>query len=249
MSLTPYVHLDRGVLRDAQGGSMLDLPTEARTHLERVLRLQAGAPLVVADGEGREAAALLGVGTVVVDGPIVQQEASRPELHLVQALAKGRKTDEIVRSATELGVDSLLVVQSQRSVTKPDPNKAGRMAQRWRGIARSAAEQARRARLPRIEGPVPMADLLAGWPPQVAGVIGHPAAESTLRTGLASIEVPEDGALVAAVGPEGGWTEQELSDFSDRGLRPVRLGPSVLRTEHAGHALCAVLSFYLGRMG
>lgn len=248
MSLTPYVHLALGSLREVAGGAMVPLPDEARTHLERVLRLKAGAKLVVADGEGREAAALLGVGNVVIDGPVVSHDAPAVELHLVQGLAKGRKTDDIVRSATELGVDRVTIVASQRSVTKPVDNKRERMADRWRSVARGAAEQSRRARLPVIEGPVKLDELLASWPEGTIGVIGHPAASNPLRAGLGRLDEVGITSFVAAVGPEGGWDDRELDALEGVSLVPVTLGQTVLRTEHAGHALCAVVAFHLGRM-
>lgn len=248
MSLRPYVHLEPGSLRGVPEGGVVDLPDEARSHLERVLRLQAGAPLVVADGRGREAAAILGVGQVVIDGVVIEHPPARPELRLVQALGKGRKADDVVRSATELGVDSVVLVASQRSVTKPAAGREARLTARWRSIAVAAAEQSRRPHLPEVWGPVALADEVSAWPDDAVGVIAHPAADFGLRRQLESLDLAEAGVVTAAIGPEGGWTDQEVRLLESAGLLAARLGPSVLRTEHAGHALCAILAFELGRM-
>ncbi len=248
MSLVPYVHLPLGSLRDVPAGAALPLDPDQRRHLHRALRLQAGAEVVVADGEGRESPATLGVNTVVVTGPVLLHPPAAPRLHLVQALAKGRKVDEVVRSATELGVDRISVVASARSVLKVAEDKADRLVERWRAVARAAAEQARRPWLPEVEGPAPFDAWLAGLESRVAGVVGHPAAEHPLREVLAEVDLASTGELLAVVGPEGGFTDEEVEALARAGIPAARLGGSVLRTEHAGHALCAVLAFHLGRM-
>lgn len=248
MSLTPYVHLALGALVDAGPGDHVDLPDEARGHLERVLRLRAGADLVVADGQGREATAHLAGPSAELVGAVVHHPAPDRDLHLVQALAKGRKTDDIVRSATELGVDRITLVASQRSVTKVDASKQARAADRWRSVARAAAEQSRRPWLPVVEGPVSVDALVASWTAPITGVIGHPAAKGSITPLLGDIASMGDCQVVAAIGPEGGWDDGEVAALETAGLIAVRLGPSVLRTEHAGHALCAILAFVLGRL-
>ncbi len=249
MSLVPYLPLPLGSLQDVPAGAALTLDDDQRGHLHRVLRLQAGAEIVVADGAGRETAAVLGVGTVVVTGPVVEHDPPGPRLHLVQAMAKGRKVDEVVRSATELGVDRITVLTSARSVLKPPASKAHRLLGRWESVARAAAEQARRPWLPVLEGPMTFDAWVAGQTTPLTGVVGHPGAQDPLQAVLASVELPTEGELVAAVGPEGGFTDDEVKRLGEVGLQAVSLGDFVLRTEHAGHALCAVLAFYLGRMG
>lgn len=249
MSLVPYVHVELGSLADVPVGATLPLGDEQRRHLHRALRLQAGAEVVVADGEGRETPATLGVNTVVVTGPVVQHLPPPNRLHLVQALAKGRKVDDVVRSATELGVDRLTVVGSARSVVRPPADKRERLRLRWEAVARAAAEQSRRPWLPVIDGPLDLDAWLEGRESRFVGVVGHPGAERPLQAVLADVDLRPDEELLAVVGPEGGFTDDEVARLERAGLAPTSLGDFVLRTEHAGHALCAVLAFYLGRMG
>lgn len=248
MSLTPYVHLAPGSLLGAADGDRLALDADARSHLERVLRLRAGARLVVADGEGREAAAVLDAGTVTLAGEVRTLAPPAVTLHLVQALAKGRKNEDVIRAATELGVDRITIVSTQRSIPAPSADKHGRMVERWRAVALAAASQSRRARVPTVDGPIGLHELPARLPADAAGVIGHPGAEMGLRGALATIDVSATSSVVGAVGPEGGFDERDLATLGSAGLVPVHLGDSVLRTEHAGHALCAVLAFHVGRM-
>lgn len=227
-------------------GATLALDEDQRRHLHRVLRLPAGADVVVADGEGREAAATLGVNSVVVVGPVVARPVPSTRLHLVQALAKGRKVDDVVRAATELGVDRLTVVGTRRSVLRVTPDKAPRLRERWESVARAAAEQARRPWLPQVAGPVDLATWADGLGEGVVGVVGDPAATTTLREVLSAL--PPAAELVAVVGPEGGLEDEEVALLAGVGILPASMGEFVLRTEHAGHALCAVLGFHLGRM-
>lgn len=249
MSRIPYVHLTGTSLADVPLGGAVDLDPEQRRHLHRVLRLQAGAEVVVADGVGREAAATLGVNTIVVVGPVVAQPRPSPRLHLVQALAKGRKVDDVVRSATELGVDRITLVDAERSVLRVAQDKVDRLRGRWEAVAKAAAEQACRPWLPEVRGPLPLAAWVDALPAGAVGVVGDPASGRSLRSALDGVDVAAVDELLAVVGPEGGLTDAEVRRLGEAGIAAVSLGEAVLRTEHAGHALCAVLSYHLGRMG
>lgn len=213
-------------------------------HLRNVLRLRAGDPVVVSDGRGRVwPCELAGSGTVVVAAPGHTTPPRRPQLHVVQALPKGRRMDEVVRSLVELGVERVTPVSSSRTVRDLDERKRQREHERWLAVARAAAAQARRARLPSID---PLTELATVLGQVDGGVVPHVGA----RTGLA----PAAGALadretvVVAIGPEGGWTADEVADLGAAGLTPVSLGDTVLRTEHAAFATCAALAFAFGRM-
>ncbi len=248
VSLIPYVHVETGALAGAPQGAVIDLPADARERLHRVLRLQAGAPIMVADGEGRESAAVLGVGTAVLEGPQSVQAAPRPRLHLVQAMAKGRKVDDVVRSATELGVDRITLVGASRSEVRPAADKRDRLTARWRAIAHAASEQSRRPFVPEVNGPLPLGDVVSAVPEDGVGLAAHPGSQGRLRDVLGTFDVRASSELVIFIGPEGGWADDELVTFEHAGLHLVALGPSVLRTEHAGHAVCAVAAYELGRM-
>jgi len=249
VSLTPYVHLASESLAGIGPGATIRVDPRARHHLDRVLRLQAGARIEVADGGGREAPAILGDGTVVVDGPVIVHDPADVALHLLQALPKGRKCDDVIRSATELGVDVITVVVSARTQGRPDADRGPRLRERWVDVARAAAEQSRRPWLPEIHGLVTLQEALASLATPAVGVIGHPDASMTIRAALAQAGRPTGGSVVGAVGPEGGWTAEEVEAMTAAGLQPATLGAFTLRTEHAGFALCTVLAFYLGRMG
>jgi 16S rRNA (uracil1498-N3)-methyltransferase len=246
MSTTPFLHVSAD-LAAAAGGDPVALRDQEAHHLTRVLRLRPGAEVEVADGRGRQAVAVLGAGQVVLTADPVLTPRPRPALVLAQALPKGRKLDEVLRLATELGVDRVVPVATARSVVTLSGDRAERAVGRWRAVGRAAAEQARRPFLPQVALPVDLAAL-----PAVAAVADH---------GLLLVAAPgaaplpelvepawrEYQTVTVAIGPEGGFTADEVATLLRAGAETVGLGPTVLRTEHAGGAALAVLAALLGR--
>lgn len=242
MSLTPYVHLDVE-LSGARIGDRLPLGRDDRHHLATVLRLGPGAAVEIADGRGTSARATLAQGEVeLVTSPVLLPEP-RPWLVLAQALPKGRKLDGIVRHACELGVDELRIVDTVRSVVRLDERRAARALERWTAVVRAACEQARRPRRPAVMGPLRLDHL--GRDDELL-LVAHPDAPAL--PSVASAWQPA-ARIVLAVGPEGGFTDEEVADAVAGGALAVGLGPSVLRTEHAGAAGMAVLAAATGRWG
>lgn len=214
----------------------IDVEEAKGHHLARVLRLRAGEVVTAADGRGTWRP----YGVVAVSGTGVRLEARGdpvtepvlvPRLAVAFALTKGDKPELTIQKLTELGVDRILPVLSERSVSRPDAARAGTVAARWRRVALEAARQCRRARLPEVGDIAPLAALA-----------GHPALVVAER-GAASppaLSPPPGGEILVVVGPEGGLGEREVD-----GLRPwarLGLGPHVLRAETAALAAAAVLS-------
>ena len=246
MSLTPYLHLDVDLTVVTEGDAVAVSEAE-RHHLRKVLRLTEGAAVVVADGGGIHAAAELRADGLVLTATPVAVPPPTPRLVLAQVLPKGRKLDEVVRQATELGVDEVRILTSQRCVVRLPADRAERARQRWEAVARAAAEQARRAHRPPLTGPISLDRL--GRDDELL-LIAHPAAPG-LPTALGMLPggAPGAGTLVLAIGPEGGFTDTEVAAVVTSGGLAVGLGSTVLRTEHAGAAGLAVLAALCGRWG
>jgi 16S rRNA (uracil1498-N3)-methyltransferase len=211
-------------------------------HAVDVLRLAAGERVKVGDGRG-----VVAEGDVVDAGPsglrvrvVARHEvpAPSPELVLVQALPKGDRGPLAVELATELGVDRIVPWTAARCVTRWRDERADKGVARWRSVARAAAKQSRRPRLPEVTDPVSTREVCGLLGDADLAVVLHEQA----REPLARLAVPSSGTVVVVVGPEGGLTDGEVVAFRAAGARAVRLGPDVLRTSTAGAAALAALS-------
>ncbi len=216
-------------------------------HASTVRRIRPGEEVWLADGTGG-----LAECTVVAAGPdrldlrVVRHrllEPPSPRVVVAQALPKGDRGELAVELMTELGVDEILPWAAARCVAKWQGARVLRGLARWRGAARAAAKQARRARVPTITEPMSTRELCQRVAAADRAVVLHESAGPS----LASLDLPTAGELILIVGPEGGLTDGELTVLRAAGAEAARLGPTVLRTSTAGAAALAALSAPLGR--
>ena len=229
---------------DAEVGIEVALDQDDVHHLGTVLRMERGDPLVVGDGRGRMwPAELRGSGTAVLTAPASVIARRRPTLRVIQGLPKGRAMEDVIRMLVELGVERITPVASERTVRELRGSKRQREHERWEAVALAAARQSRRSWLPRVDA---LTDLREAAGDVAAGIVPHVG----VSAGLADVapSLVDQHEVAVAVGPEGGWTDDEVATWQAAGLVPVSLGDSVLRTEHAAFAACAALGYALGRM-
>jgi 16S rRNA (uracil1498-N3)-methyltransferase len=155
---------------------------------------------------------------------------------------KGRKLEEIVRHAVELGVGRVRPVHTARSVPRPrDAGKrGGARAGRLEAIALEAAQQSGRTRVPRVDAPVSWADFLADPGTGLKLVLWEGERHRALLDALRDAQASATPAVTLLVGPEGGLSREEVADLRARGYTSVRLGAHVMRTETACLAALAV---------
>lgn len=230
-------------------GDRLTLAGPEGHHAATVQRLRVGEELLLADGRGGTAAAVVdAVGKGTLELRVTSRgyvDASVPRLVVVQGIAKGDRGELAVQAMTEVGVDEIVPWSASRSVVQWRGDRGVRAREKWAATAREAAKQARRAWLPVVAGTpdestATVARRIAG---AAAAFVLHEEAQERLTTA----ELPETGEIVLVVGPEGGIADPELAAFREAGARPVRLGPTVLRTSTAGVAALTVLATRLGR--
>jgi 16S rRNA (uracil1498-N3)-methyltransferase len=211
-------------------------------HAVDVLRLGPGERVRVADGRGTVAegdvVAADGAGLRVRVTARFEVPAPSPELVLVQALPKGDRGPLAVELATELGADRIVPWSASRCVARWQDGRAERGAARWRAVARAAAKQSRRPRVPEVADLTSTREVCGLLADADLAVVLHEQA----RRPLAELDVPVAGTVVVVVGPEGGLTDGEVTAFRAAGAQAVRLGPEVLRTSTAGAAALAALS-------
>jgi 16S rRNA (uracil1498-N3)-methyltransferase len=206
-------------------------------YLFRVRRLAPGAAIVVFDGVGAEADAV--VDTIEATRATVRIGAARREpapalaVTVIQALIKGDRMDWCIQKLVEVGVERVIAVATERAVVRLDAERAASRTERLATIAREAAKQCRRATVPAIEVAT-LADALAR--PADLRLIAQPHARP-LR------EVWDTPAATATVlvGPEGGLSPAEVDRAIAAGFEPVSLGATVLRAETAGVVATAAL--------
>lgn len=205
------------------------LTKEARHHAGRVLRMVAGDRATLFDGAGLEAD-----GPIAFEGAdawITVQNIRRPDcespvaMTLVQALVAPEKMDWIVEKAVELGVVRIVAVPARRSVTKLTAERLTKRIAHWTDVAVSACEQCGRAVVPTIEY-MPLTQALESVTAD-ARLMLAPGAQS--KPSLANLH-----SAAFAVGPEGGFDEEEIALASSLGWTSTLMGPRVLRTETAG---------------
>ncbi|MBK8482480.1 MAG: 16S rRNA (uracil(1498)-N(3))-methyltransferase [Proteobacteria bacterium] len=218
-------------------------------HVVRVLRLRPGADLALVDGTGMRYTGRLAridrrEAWVTLDERQLLAPDPPPRLLLIDGLARSERTHWVLQKATELGVDEFVPALCARSVARP--SDVATKLERWQEIARQAARQCERARLPLIHPPRPWASALTQVPNEALRLVAMPGA-----SGLAALETrlrDEANAVAIAVGPEGGLTAEELQQARDAGFEPVALGPRILRTETAAIALLALAAYLSGRL-
>jgi 16S rRNA (uracil1498-N3)-methyltransferase len=234
-------------------------------HAATVRRTRVGEVVDLVDGRGTRCTGTVTATTRDTLTVEVTRRVHEPEaagrITLVQALAKGDRSELAVELATEVGVDLVVPWQAARSVVRWEGDRGRKALERWRSTAREAAKQSRRAWFPTVLDPVPTAQI-ASLPGTL--LVLHEAAETPLTAvdlpshrldhvhggstpAGKTAEVDKARDVVLVVGPEGGITDDELALLTGNGGLAVRLGETVLRTSTAGAAAIAVVSARTGR--
>lgn len=212
-------------LDPARGIVVLD-DDESR-HLVRVLRMQVGEEVAVFDGRGREYLARVDDASKRVRLTLVTAltpaRDPRVRLTLVPALLKGGGMDDVIRDATMMGAAAIQPIVTAHTIAKPPSSR-----DRWQRVALAAAKQSRRATLPVIDHPRTFADWLAASFDGTRVVCAEPGAGVDARK-LREISIASGAALV--VGPEGGWSAEEIQAAAAAGAILATLGPMTLRAE------------------
>jgi 16S rRNA (uracil1498-N3)-methyltransferase len=225
-------------------------------YLCRVLRLRQGDsfPASLPSGEDIRVR-ILSIGATSLEGQVLREEGidgpssplgesqplvggSIPPIILCQSLPKGQKMDLIVRQATEAGIERILPFVSEHSVPTLGKDEEGiRKMERWNRIVKEARQQSGSPVETVVEKPTTTGGIIQLWKsfsrshPRAVGILFHqdPLAQGTLHGYLS--DCPE--AVILVVGPEGGFSDSEASQFLDAGFKPILLGGTILRTETA----------------
>lgn len=229
-------------------GDLVEVRGEEAHHAVAVRRLRVGEPVSVGDGSGTVISGTVestGKDLLVVRAGGVFREVPRaPRLGLIQALAKAGRDELAVQAATEVGVDGIVPWQAERSIVRwSGEQRAERGRSRWQAVAREAAKQSLRARIPEVAALASSPNAVRGTA-DVVMVLDPHGAEAIPEVVDAHVSA---SSFAVVVGPEGGFSEEELAEFLGVGAHLCVLGETVLRTSTAGPVALGILSVAVGR--
>lgn len=219
-------------------GDQISFDREAARHLQTVLRLREGDLVMLFDGKGHTRPARISASsrhalTLTPAEEISTTPPPRCAISLFACISKGKRMDWTIEKAVELGVSQIIPVLSENTVVKIAPSERMEKAERWLRVAEDAARQCGSAWLPEILPPEPFADALkrvsSSFPTFVAALTTQTQPFQSAVTQYPT--VPTRAGYF--VGPEGDFTDEEMTSLLRAGAIPVSLGPLVLRAETA----------------
>jgi 16S rRNA (uracil1498-N3)-methyltransferase len=223
-------------IADEVCGDRAVLTGEHASHLARVLRAEIGQQFDIATGNAVRRGTITSISDDRVEFALGGELVVKPsaKLTLVLAIFKFDRMEWAIEKCTEIGVARIIPVMARRT----DPHLASaavKRHQRWLRIALQAAEQSRRAGAPEIASPIRLKDLgSAGASPALpSGTARIVLAETECDSHLRDVLQPLQAEVALAVGPEGGWTDEELKWFHQSGWTAASLGDTILRAETA----------------
>jgi len=218
---------------------IVELPRDEAEHLSRVLRLRAGARVQVFDGRGHEYGGRVELVerarvTVALEGRVPSAAEPSVSLTLAQAVPKGDSMDQAVRDAVMLGVKAIVpLIPDRAEVDVRRLSASGRVA-RWQRIAVASVKQCGRAVVPVVHEVHTLEACLGTFEAARRYLLAEPGLHAGAPAGVRSLlaePAPESALLI--VGPEGGWTEEEVSLAKRSGCVPLTLGARTLRADAA----------------
>jgi 16S rRNA (uracil1498-N3)-methyltransferase len=219
-------------------------------HLARVLRAKIGMQFDIVAGDHVRRGSIVEISDLIIEFALGEELDADPALPVTLLLAvfKFDRLEWAIEKVTELGVERIIPVVARRT-EKHLAQAAASRVERWRRIAREAAQQSRRSDTIEILDPMQMNDALREQPDETRLLLSESERTTTLRDVLTrqEIHLAADGSarIRLAIGPEGGWTPEEETLFTTAGWTPVSLGPRILRAETAAIAAVSIVAALL----
>jgi 16S rRNA (uracil1498-N3)-methyltransferase len=233
------------------------LKNEDAKHISKVMRMQPGDNIICCDNKGRSVVCeLLDIGGDVVEAQVVNELETNTEMPvsvtIAQGLPKADKLEYIVQKGTELGASSFFPFSADRSVVKWDEKKAAKKKDRLEKIAKEAAEQSHRNKIPEIMNPGSFSDLLKlaeQYNIKIVAYEEEAKQQEYSRFSSALKKLATGDSLLCVIGPEGGISEKETKILKEHGFELCGLGPRILRTETAPLYMLSAISYHFELKG
>ena len=220
-------------------------------HIKNVLRMKEGEEVsVMTEGDTNEyrcEVAVLGEDTVELTLLFVKESDVELscKITLFQGLPKNDKMELIIQKAVELGASAIVPVATKRAVVKLDGAKENKKIARWQGISEAAAKQSKRAYIPEVSNVMNMKEALAAIRDYEVKLIPYEMcdADSMIKTKELISNIKPNDRVAVFIGPEGGFTEEEIELAKEAGVIPITLGHRILRTETAGFTVLSWIMY------
>ena len=235
-------------IADEVSGDRATLVGEHANHLLRALRARVGQEFDIATGQAVRRGKITSMANDRVEFELGEElyDEKSAEITLLLAIFKFDRMEWAIEKCTELGVARIVPVIARRTDSHLAAASAKRV-ERWRRIARQAAEQSRRSAPAEIAAPIKFLELLNV--PAALRIVLSESEEQTLLRDVVKPDTPglenEGIGIALALGPEGGWTEDELQSFHQAGWISASLGNSILRAETAAIAATVIVASVL----
>lgn len=222
-------------------------------HIARVMRMKIDDKIVCVNPDGKSAVcAIAEITDEKVVANVVKWEDETTELPIAVTIAsglpKGDKLEWIIQKGTELGANEFVPFLATRSIVKWDEKKAGKKVERWRKIAKEAAEQSYRSKIPTVIEPMTLKSLLEKAKNYDILLVAYEEEAKQGETAMLAKKLHELKAgqsLLIVFGPEGGLSPEEVMKLKESGFSVCGLGPRILRTETAPLYLLSAVSYHL----
>jgi 16S rRNA (uracil1498-N3)-methyltransferase len=244
--------LQRYFANETNQNSQLIISGDDYHHIVRVMRMSEGDKLICVNSQGKSSVCTIAeITDKNISCNIVEWIDESSELPIrvtiASGLPKGDKLEWIIQKGTELGANQFVPFTAARSIVKWDSKKADKKVERWQKIAKEAAEQSHRNKVPTVHSPLTLSALIEMSHLYDCKLIAY---EEESRKGEKSIlaqtlqNLQESQTLLVVFGPEGGLDSREIQLLQQNGFISCGLGPRILRTETAPLALLAAVSYH-----
>ncbi len=235
----PRIYLDQSL----DSGNTVQLSTEAHRHVINVLRLREEDKLIIFNAQGREFNAFISkidkkYTSITIEQPQENNTTSPLDIELGLSLIKSDKLDFAIQKSVELGVTSITPLSADRSTIKLDSKRELKRLAHWQGVIQSACEQSGRNFLPELNALQNISSWLESS--NTPGIIFEPRASISLT------ELSPGKKIRIIIGPEGGFSKNELKEITQHQFKQVKLGPRILRAETAAITAIAALQLLWG---
>jgi len=227
---------------------------ELLLHVRNSLRISVGDGLLIGDGQGRRyRTTVTAVTRQAVTARVIETQVEPPRqapaVVVGQALLKGDKMDWVIQKATELGVRTIVPLQTRHAIVQPKADRLETQRARWQRIALEAAQQSEQWTVAAVTAPQPLSGQLEDLSACTTRLMLTERRQSSPN--LRSITLPTlpEERIALLVGPEGGWAPEEVEEAETLGFIPITLGPKILRAETAAISAIAVVQHRLGTLG